>query len=105
VDIQRCKIFINWGKGNKDRYILFPKSFRLVLRSHLKGNPKNRYLFESHGEQFPLTITQGHSSMIVPSKLAKISTLPVAVGKTALATIKAWILNLLVRRPTPSPFR
>jgi DNA-binding beta-propeller fold protein YncE len=29
------------------RYILFPRSFRLVLRSHLKANPKNRYLFES----------------------------------------------------------
>ena len=47
VDIQRCKIFINRGKGSKDRYILFPRSFRLVLRSHLKANPKNRYLFES----------------------------------------------------------
>lgn len=47
VDTQQSKIFINQGKGNKDRYILFPKSFRLVLRSHLKANPKNRYLFES----------------------------------------------------------
>ena len=47
VDTQQCKIFINRGKGSKDRYILFPKSFRLVLRSHLKANPKNRYLFES----------------------------------------------------------
>jgi site-specific recombinase XerD len=47
VDTQQCKIFINRGKGSKDRYILFPRSFRLVLRSHLKANPKNRYLFES----------------------------------------------------------
>ena len=47
VDIQQCKIFINQGKGGKDRYILFPDSFRLVLRSHLQANPKNRYLFES----------------------------------------------------------
>lgn len=47
VDTQQCKIFINQGKGSKDRYILFPKSFRLVLRSHLQANPKNRYLFES----------------------------------------------------------
>ena len=47
VDTQRCKIFINQGKGGKDRYILFPENFRLVLRSHLQANPKNRYLFES----------------------------------------------------------
>ena len=47
VDTQQGKIFINQGKGGKDRYILFPKGFRLVLRSHLRANPKNRYLFES----------------------------------------------------------
>jgi integrase/recombinase XerD len=47
LDTQQCKIFINRGKGGKDRYILFPRSFGLVLRSHLKANPKNRYLFES----------------------------------------------------------
>lgn len=47
IDTQQCKIFINQGKGSKDRYILFPKSFRLVLKSHLQANPKNRYLFES----------------------------------------------------------
>ncbi len=47
VDTQQCKIFISQGKGSRDRYILFPKSFRLVLQSHLQANPKNRYLFES----------------------------------------------------------
>lgn len=47
VDIDHCKIFIDQGKGSKDRYILFPESFRLVLRSHLKTHPQNRYLFES----------------------------------------------------------
>jgi site-specific recombinase XerD len=47
VDGDRCKIFISQGKGAKDRYILFPASFRLVLKSHLRANPKNRYLFES----------------------------------------------------------
>jgi len=31
----------------KDRYILFPASFRLVISSHLKANPDNHYLFES----------------------------------------------------------
>jgi len=51
IDFDQCKIFIECGKGDKDRYILFPKGFRLVLRSHLKANPKNRYLFETrqHG--------------------------------------------------------
>ena len=47
VDTQQGKIFINRGKGSKDRYILFPKGFCLVLKSHLRANPKNRYLFES----------------------------------------------------------
>jgi integrase/recombinase XerD len=47
VDGDGCKIFINQGKGAKDRYILFPAGFRLVLKSHLRANPKNRYLFES----------------------------------------------------------
>jgi integrase/recombinase XerD len=29
------------------RYILFPASFRLVLKSHLHAAPRNRYLFET----------------------------------------------------------
>jgi integrase/recombinase XerD len=47
VDLGRCKVFIDQGKGTKDRYILFPASFQLVLKSHLQANPKNRYLFET----------------------------------------------------------
>ena len=47
VDLNACKIFINRGKGAKDRYILFPTSFRLVLKSHLRATPRNRYLFET----------------------------------------------------------
>ncbi|HEX3447210.1 MAG TPA: tyrosine-type recombinase/integrase [Isosphaeraceae bacterium] len=47
MDTKQCKIFINQGKGSKDRYIFLPKSFRLVLRSRLQANPKNRYRFES----------------------------------------------------------
>jgi integrase/recombinase XerD len=42
-----CKIFIRDGKGRKDRVILFPAALRLVLKSHLKANPKNTFLFES----------------------------------------------------------
>ncbi len=47
VDLEQCKVFIGQGKGAKDRYILFPSSFRLVLKSHLQAHPQNRYLFES----------------------------------------------------------
>jgi integrase/recombinase XerD len=47
VDLGHCRIFIQQGKGPKDRYILFPASFRLVLRSHMKAHPENQYLFES----------------------------------------------------------
>ena len=47
VDLSGCKVFIEQGKGSKDRYILFPASFRLILSSQLQANPKNRYLFES----------------------------------------------------------
>ena len=47
IDLDGCKIFIERGKGDKDRYILFPESFRLILKSHLAAHPENRYLFES----------------------------------------------------------
>src|SRR4029077_17645614 len=47
IHLDACKIFIERGKGDKDRYILFPESFRLILKSHLAANPENRYLFES----------------------------------------------------------
>ena len=47
LDLEACKVFVERGKGGRDRYILFPASFRLVLKSHLQANPKNRYLFET----------------------------------------------------------
>ena len=47
IDFNQCKIFIEEGKGRRDRYILFPNNFRLVLQSHLRANPKNKYLFET----------------------------------------------------------
>ena len=47
VDLEACKTFINRGKGAKDRYILFPASFRLVLKSHLHAAPRKRYLFNT----------------------------------------------------------
>lgn len=51
VDVDDCKIFIDSGKGNKDRYILFPSSFRLALKSYLDARPDNVYLFESRLNQ------------------------------------------------------
>lgn len=47
VDLNHNKIFVDRGKGAKDRYILFPAAFRLVLKSHLKAHADNRYLFET----------------------------------------------------------
>src|SRR5579863_3431050 len=47
VNLALSQIFISQGKGAKDRVVLFPDSFRLVLRSHLEANPDNHYLFES----------------------------------------------------------
>ncbi len=47
IDFNQCKIFIEEGKGRKDRFILFPNNFRLVLQSHLQANSKNKYLFET----------------------------------------------------------
>jgi integrase/recombinase XerD len=51
VDLDDCKIFIDSGKGNKDRYILFPSSFRLALKSYLEARPDNVFLFESRLNQ------------------------------------------------------
>ena len=42
VDMDASKIFVELGKGRKDRYILFPDSFKLTLKSHLAANPSNR---------------------------------------------------------------
>ena len=47
VDVAANRIFIRKGKGGKDRYILFPATFRLVLRAHLKANPGRTFLFET----------------------------------------------------------
>lgn len=51
IDFDGCKIFINRGKGSKDRYILFPSSFQLVLKTFLDAFPNNTFLFESRLKQ------------------------------------------------------
>jgi len=47
VDLENCKIRINQGKGSKDRYVLFGKSFATALRTHVAAHPKNRWLFQT----------------------------------------------------------
>lgn len=47
VDLEQNKIRINDGKGSKDRYVLFGKSFATALRTHIAAHPKNRWLFQT----------------------------------------------------------
>ena len=47
VDLQASKIFIESGKGDKDRYVLFGSQLRGWLKSHMDANHGNTYLFES----------------------------------------------------------
>jgi len=47
VDLPAGKVFIESGKGDKDRYILFPDSFRLPLKAYVLAHAQNEYLFES----------------------------------------------------------
>jgi len=49
VDFERCQIRINEGKGNKDRIVPFPESFRETLAMHTDKKERigSVYLFES----------------------------------------------------------
>ena len=47
IDLENCKIFINQGKGSKDRYVLFGKGFATALRTHIAAHPNNRWLFQT----------------------------------------------------------
>lgn len=49
IDDNRCQIRINQGKGNKDRIVPYPISFKHVLSYHIETMRKNGsvYLFES----------------------------------------------------------
>lgn len=48
VDVAAGKIFIDDGKGSKDRYVLFPADFRLVLKAYIESRRgEGQYLFES----------------------------------------------------------
>src|SRR5262249_35033213 len=47
VDLEQCKIRVNAGKGDKDRFVLFGKPFATALRTHIAGHPTNRWLFQT----------------------------------------------------------
>ena len=49
VDLQTCHLRITQGKGHKDRYVLFPSSFRGELAQYMERQRTQRatYLFES----------------------------------------------------------
>ncbi len=49
VDFHSCQIRINKGKGNKDRIVPFPQSFKELLAMHADSMAKKQavYLFES----------------------------------------------------------
>jgi site-specific recombinase XerD len=47
VDLEACKIRINGGKGDKDRFVLFGKTFATALRTHVAAHPTNRWLFQT----------------------------------------------------------
>jgi integrase len=47
VDLRAKTIFIEKGKGDKDRKVLFKDEFRLALESYIRAHPDNVYLFES----------------------------------------------------------
>lgn len=51
VNLDACKIFIDSGKGKKDRYILFPADFRLTLQTYMDAHEDNVFLFESRLKQ------------------------------------------------------
>lgn len=47
VDLENCKIRVNSGKGDKDKYVLFGRSFATALRTHIAAHPQNRWLFQT----------------------------------------------------------
>ena len=53
VDVERCQIRINHGKGDKDRQVPFPISFRELLALHMQRMREKHatYLFESVRKQ------------------------------------------------------
>ena len=57
VDLDRCEIWINQGKGSKDRVVPFPHSFREVLAFQIERMQEQQaaYLFASSRQRKPYT--------------------------------------------------
>jgi integrase/recombinase XerD len=53
VDLKRCQIRIEAGKGNKDRMVPFPETFKGMLAMHVKDmkNKGASHLFESSSKK------------------------------------------------------
>jgi integrase/recombinase XerD len=47
IDLEACKIRINGGKGDVDRFVLFGKTFATALRTHIAAHSNNRWLFQT----------------------------------------------------------
>src|SRR6202008_1877947 len=47
IDLGGHKVFINQGKGAKDRYVLFPEHMRLALMTYIEAHKDLQYLFQS----------------------------------------------------------
>jgi integrase/recombinase XerD len=47
VYLKENKIFIEQGKGAKDRYVLFVNGFKTTLKVYMETIPKKRYLFQT----------------------------------------------------------
>jgi integrase/recombinase XerD len=47
VYLDENKIFIEQGKGSKDRYVLLNQNFKTAIKVYIKSKPKNRFLFQT----------------------------------------------------------
>ena len=69
VDLDECKIFIDNGKGSKDRYILFPLDFRLALQTYIDAHPGNDFkLVASTAVRIRCSYTNGTDYTRKPGK-------------------------------------
>ena len=69
VDLENCKIFVNQGKGSKDRYVLFGKTFATALRTHIAAHPSNRWLFQTRrNSKYYHSASRSRSSSNMPNR-------------------------------------
>jgi integrase/recombinase XerD len=47
VDLESFKIRIIAGKGDRDRVVLFGRTFATAIRTHIAAHPTNRWLFQT----------------------------------------------------------